>query len=56
MARVRIGINGFGRIGRIVFRALASRKNEFEVVGVNNFPFDLKALAYLLRYDTTFGP
>jgi glyceraldehyde 3-phosphate dehydrogenase len=53
--KVRVGINGFGRIGRIVFRALASRKDEFEVVGINNVPFDLQSMSYLLRYDTTYG-
>jgi glyceraldehyde 3-phosphate dehydrogenase len=53
--KVRVGINGFGRIGRIVFRTLWSRKDEFEIVGVNNFPFDLEGLIYLLRYDTTYG-
>lgn len=53
---VRVGINGFGRIGRIVFRTLLSRKDEFEVVGINNYPFDLAGLAYLLRYDTAYGP
>jgi glyceraldehyde 3-phosphate dehydrogenase len=52
----RIGINGFGRIGRVVFRSLLARKDEFEVVGINNFPFDLPDLAYLLRYDTAYGP
>jgi glyceraldehyde 3-phosphate dehydrogenase len=53
---VRVGINGFGRIGRVVFRALHARKDEFEVAGINNYPFDLEGLAYLLRYDTTYGP
>ena len=56
MAGVRIGINGFGRIGRVVFRALMSRKDEFDVVGINNFPYDAEALVYLLKYDTTYGP
>jgi glyceraldehyde 3-phosphate dehydrogenase len=52
---VRIGINGFGRIGRVVYRVLYERGSEFEVVGVNNFPFDLAGLAYLLEYDTAYG-
>ncbi len=52
---VRIGINGFGRIGRVVFRALHSRRDEFEVVGINNYPFDLEGLCYLLKFDSTYG-
>ena len=43
---VKVGINGFGRIGRITFRALAARAEEFEVVGINDLG-DPKALAML---------
>jgi len=50
---VRIGINGFGRIGRLVFRAAASRDN-VEVVGINDL-IDLDYMAYMLRYDSTHG-
>jgi len=50
---VRVGINGFGRIGRSVFRILAVRSN-LEVVGINDL-FDAERLAYLLRYDTVQG-
>ena len=50
---VRVGINGFGRIGRSVFRILAGRPN-VEVVGINDL-FDADRLAYLLRYDTVQG-
>lgn len=49
----KIGINGFGRIGRLVFRAALKRK-DLEVVAVND-PGDIKALAYLLKYDTVHG-
>ena len=50
---VKIGINGFGRIGRLVFRAAAENPN-IEIVGVNDIvPPD--NLAYLLKYDTTHG-
>jgi len=49
----KIGINGFGRIGRSVFRILAGRSN-VEVVGINDL-FDAERLAYLLRYDTVQG-
>ncbi|MEE9393808.1 MAG: type I glyceraldehyde-3-phosphate dehydrogenase [Planctomycetota bacterium] len=51
---IRIGINGFGRIGRNVFRILNARKNEFEVVGINDLG-DAASLAYLLKYDTVHG-
>jgi len=51
---VQVGINGFGRIGRITFRALAARSDEFEVVGINDLG-DPAALANLLKYDSTQG-
>jgi len=54
MAPLKVGINGFGRIGRVVFRVLHERRAEFEVVGINNYPFDLEGLAYLLKYDSVF--
>ena len=49
----RIGINGFGRIGRLVLRA--AREREIEVVGVNDLA-DAATLAHLLRYDSVHGP
>lgn len=54
MAAVRVGINGFGRIGRIVFRVMASRPEEFEVVGINDLGSPA-ALAMLLKYDSVQG-
>jgi glyceraldehyde 3-phosphate dehydrogenase (phosphorylating) len=48
---IRVGINGFGRIGRLVFRGLMARKDVFEVVGVNDLT-DNKTLATLLKYDS----
>lgn len=50
---MRIGINGFGRIGRSVFRILNSRE-DVEVVAINDI-FDKGALTYLLKYDTVMG-
>ncbi|PID28230.1 MAG: type I glyceraldehyde-3-phosphate dehydrogenase [Candidatus Cloacimonadota bacterium] len=50
----RIGINGFGRIGRTVFRLLQERKEEFEIVGINDL-MDPKTLSHLLKYDSTRG-
>ncbi|HLJ09913.1 MAG TPA: type I glyceraldehyde-3-phosphate dehydrogenase [Planctomycetaceae bacterium] len=54
MAAVRVGINGFGRIGRIVFRVMASRPAEFDVVAINDLGSP-QALAMLLKYDSVQG-
>ncbi len=51
---VRVGINGFGRIGRLVFRVMAERPNDFDVVAINDLS-DPKHLALLLKYDSTQG-
>ncbi len=51
---VRVGINGFGRIGRLVFRVMASRKSEFEIVAINDLS-DIKMLCQLLKYDSVHG-
>ncbi|GLB50204.1 type I glyceraldehyde-3-phosphate dehydrogenase [Neptunitalea lumnitzerae] len=53
MSSLKIGINGFGRIGRIVFRAVAEREN-VEVVAINDL-LDVDHLAYLLKYDSVHG-
>ena len=50
---IKVGINGFGRIGRLVFRAAAENPN-IEVVGINDL-FDAEYLAYMLKYDTVHG-
>jgi len=50
---IKVGINGFGRIGRLVFRVL-SQRDDFEVVAINDLA-DAKSLAYLLKYDTVHG-
>ena len=53
---IRIGINGFGRIGRLTLRAiLAHHKGAIEVVAVNDLT-DTKTNAHLFKYDTTYGP
>jgi glyceraldehyde 3-phosphate dehydrogenase len=54
MPGIKVGINGFGRIGRLVFRVMASRPDEFDVVAINDLS-DTKHLALLLRYDTIHG-
>jgi glyceraldehyde 3-phosphate dehydrogenase len=50
---IKIGINGFGRIGRIVFRA-AQNRDDIEVVGINDL-IDVDYMAYMLKYDSTHG-
>src|SRR5918995_1920703 len=52
---VRVGINGFGRIGRNVFRAAQESDADIEVVAVNDIT-DAGTLAHLLRYDSVYGP
>lgn len=51
---VKIGINGFGRIGRLVFRAAIDNPN-VEVVGINDPFIDLEYMKYMLKYDTVHG-
>jgi glyceraldehyde 3-phosphate dehydrogenase len=52
----KVGINGFGRIGRQVLRAIIERhSDDLEVVGVNDL-FDTKTNAHLFKYDSTYGP
>jgi glyceraldehyde 3-phosphate dehydrogenase len=50
---IRIGINGFGRIGRLVFRS-AMKQNDVTIVGINDL-LDVNHLAYLLKYDSVHG-
>ncbi len=51
---IRVAINGFGRIGRLTFRNLMARSDEFDVVGVNDLT-DNRTLAMLLKYDSVHG-
>jgi len=51
---VRVGINGFGRIGRNFFRAIAARGADIEIVAVNDLG-SLKTMAHLLKYDSVLG-
>jgi glyceraldehyde 3-phosphate dehydrogenase len=53
MSKIKIGINGFGRIGRIAFRIAVSRPN-IEIVGINDL-LEVEHLAYLLKYDSVHG-
>ncbi len=53
MSKLKIGINGFGRIGRLVFR-IAAKNDKVEVVAINDL-LDVEHLAYLLKYDSVHG-
>src|SRR4029079_16137606 len=55
MAKIRVGINGFGRIGRNFFRSHLKRGGDFEIVAANDLG-DPETMAHLLRYDSTLGP
>ena len=51
---IKIGINGFGRIGRALFRINLAHQ-EFQIVAINDIDPDIHNIAYLLKYDTTYG-
>ncbi len=53
MSKIKVGINGFGRIGRLVFRAAVNNPN-IELVGINDL-IDVEYMAYMLKYDSTHG-
>ena len=55
MAKTRVGINGFGRIGRNFLRAHVARGGDFDIVAVNDIG-DTKTMAHLLKYDSGLGP
>ena len=51
--KIKVGINGFGRIGRFVFRASVENRDDIEVVGINDLcPVDY--LAYMLKFDRSW--
>ncbi len=52
---IKIGINGFGRIGRLVFRAAVAQPEVFEIVGINDPFIDLDYMVYMVKYDTVHG-
>ena len=54
MAKVKIGINGFGRIGRLVFRATTKNPNVI-VTGINDPFIDVDYMVYMLKYDSMHG-
>ena len=52
---IRVGINGFGRIGRLVFRAAVAQPEKFEIVGINDPFIDVDYMVYMVKYDTIHG-
>src|SRR5215469_11395125 len=54
MGKIKVGINGFGRIGRLVFRAAMEERNDIEIVGINDL-IDVNYMVYMLRYDSVHG-
>jgi len=54
MAKIKVGINGFGRIGRLVFRAAMQKTDQIEIVGINDL-ISVDYMAYMLRYDSIHG-
>jgi len=52
---IKIGVNGFGRIGRLVFRAAVSQPEKFDLVGINDPFIDLDYMVYMVKYDTMQG-
>ena len=51
---IKVGINGFGRIGRMVFRAAIKNFKDIEIVGINDL-LEPEYLAYMLKYDSVHG-
>ncbi len=52
---IKVGINGFGRIGRLVFRAAVAQPETFEIVGINDPFIDVDYMVYMAKYDTMHG-
>ena len=52
---IKVGINGFGRIGRLVFRAAVNQPDTFEIVGINDPFIDLDYMVYMVKYDSMHG-
>ena len=53
MKKIKVGINGFGRIGRLVFRT-SMQRDDVQIVGINDL-LDVNYMAYMLKYDTVHG-
>ena len=51
---IKIGINGFGRIGRVILRILSAQPEKYEICGINLRKADLPYMVYLIKYDSVF--
>ena len=51
---IKVGINGFGRIGRVVLRIMSERPEQFDICGINLRKADLDYMVYLVKYDSVF--
>ena len=54
MRKVRVGINGFGRIGRVVLRIMMERPETFDICGINLRKADVDYMVYMIKYDSVF--
>ena len=52
---IKIGINGLGRIGRVVFRIIMERPDEFELCGINLRNANTEDMVYMIKYYSVFG-
>ena len=52
---IKIGINGFGRISRVIVRIAAAEPEKFDIAAINYRDVDLDYMVYMLKYDTVFG-
>ena len=52
---IKVGINGFGRIGRVVFRLIMEKPEEFQLCGINLRNANVEDMIYMIKYDSVFG-
>ena len=55
MGKIKVGINGYGRIARCILRSLEMRDTDIEIVGINVHSADTERMAYQFKYDSVFG-
>ena len=51
---IKVGINGFGRIGRVVLRIMIEHPEQFDICGINLRKADLDYMVYMIKYDSVF--
>ena len=55
MAKIKVGINGFGRIGSLLLRASITNSKDIQIVGINDPFLDINYAAYMIKYDSVHG-